>query len=309
MHTKIVSNKVTDTSDTSDTSELSATAPPVLEPVESSTAVDSSNLAITYEPRKQYELYINEIRTDPNQPRKVFDEVEVQELTVSVKRFGVLQPVLFTMKDGELVLVAGERRYQASKIAGIETIPGIYIDGSDNAEIALVENLQRVDLTPIEEAEALERLKVEKNYTNVELADVIGKAQSTISEILTLNKLPDEHRNNHRGDRNVSRRKLLELAKAVNKKGFQKLYDKLLNNASRDELRASRTPRTKAEPEVLLKKAIDGLTAMLQSVNTAEIDVAQIPVLVGSLELLTLEVNRITEVLWQVMPKSSARRM
>jgi len=257
MHTKKVSNKVTDTA------ELNTTAPPVLEPVESSTAVDSSNLVTTYIPRKQYDLEISKINTDPNQPRQVFDNEDIQELAESIEKYGVLQPVLFTMKDGELVLVAGERRFKASIKAGIDTIPGIYIDGFDNAEIALVENLLRVDLTPIEEAEALERLKVEKNYTNVELADVIGKAQSTISEILKLNQLPKKLRDEYRGDRNVSRRKWLELAKSDDPKEIRKMYEKLLRNATRDELRAGRaTPRVKDEPETILKKAIGGFMTM-----------------------------------------------
>lgn len=266
----------------------------VAEQLESSsthTSSTSTSPKREYKPRKQYKLDLSSINTDPSQPRKEFDEVDLHELAESIGKYGVLQPVLFTEKDdGKIVLVCGERRFQASIIAKKETIPGIYITGDDTAEIALVENLLRVDLTPIEEAEALKRLQDEKKYSNVELAAVIGKSQSSMSEILKLNKLPQELRDKYRGDRTVSRRKWLEVAKSDDPKEIMKQFKKLLNNATRDELRTARAKSTK-KPEEVLKTAIDRLTALLKSVNLKELELENRNFLVENLEFLVLEIN------------------
>jgi ParB family chromosome partitioning protein len=134
--------------------------------------------SIKYEARQLYEIDIKELHPDPNQPRKYFDESELNDLSGSIKKHGVLQPILFRKaEDGKLTIVSGERRYQASLLAKEKTIPGIFID-SNATEIALIENMLRVDLTPIEEAEGLHRLKTDAKYNNKELSAVIGKAEA-----------------------------------------------------------------------------------------------------------------------------------
>jgi len=138
-----------------------------------------------------YEIKVTDLQTDPNQPRKYFDPEGQQDLVNSFQKQGVLQPILFREDQGNLFIVAGERRLQAAKEAKLETIPAILVEGN-YSEIALVENLLREDLTAIELAEALDRIMKEHDYTQEQLTGIIGKAKSTVSEILSLNSLPDE---------------------------------------------------------------------------------------------------------------------
>lgn len=144
---------------------------------------------------------------DPDQPRKFFDEQALAELRVSIVSHGVLQPILVREAGGgKFHIVSGERRYQASRQAGLATIPAIITDG-EPAEIAIIENLLRENLTAIEEAEAIERLRSLHDYRLSDLSAIIGKAESTISEILSLNRLPaevkDDCRNNPKAVRSI----------------------------------------------------------------------------------------------------------
>ena len=119
-----------------------------------------------YEARTLYQVPIERVREDPNQPRKSFDAQGLEEMVASVSKHGIIQPVIFRRgPDGTAIVVAGERRVAAAQQVGLTEIPGVFIDGNA-AEIALVENLQRQDLTPVEEAEALQRLKEEQQYTH-----------------------------------------------------------------------------------------------------------------------------------------------
>ena len=105
-------------------------------------------------------LSINEIEPNPDQPRNQFDEDSLQELADSIQQYGVLQPLIVQKKDGYYVIIAGERRWSAAKIAGVDKVPVIVRDFDENeiVEIALIENIQRDDLSPIEEALAYQRL-------------------------------------------------------------------------------------------------------------------------------------------------------
>lgn len=163
---------------------------------------------------EMYHLPINTVQTDPNQPRKYFDIDALTELTKSIEQHGVLEPVLFrTDEGGQLLLISGERRLRAARLARCETIPAIYKGSGNPAAIALVENLLRENLTPIEEAEALQRMIDEFNHTQQELADMLGKGRSTIAEILSLNRLPPEIREECRHSATIPRRVLVEIAK------------------------------------------------------------------------------------------------
>ena len=159
-----------------------------------------------------FNIDVSIICTDPDQPRKHFDPASLSELCESIKQKGVLQPVLIRKTDGKIWIVAGERRYRAARMAGLERIPAILTKGIPH-EIALIENLQREDLVPIEEAEALERLAVEYRYTHEDLSQAIGKARSTITEILSLNKLPESIKSECRSANGYPRRLLVEIAK------------------------------------------------------------------------------------------------
>ena len=133
-----------------------------------------------YEARTLYQVPIDRVLPDPNQPRKSFDAQALEEMVASVAKHGIIQPVIFRRgPDGTAIVVAGERRAAAARQVGLTEIPGIFIDGNA-AEIALVENLQRQDLTPIEEAEGLQALMTEQKYTQEQLGGIIGKAQNTL---------------------------------------------------------------------------------------------------------------------------------
>jgi ParB family chromosome partitioning protein len=141
------------------------------------------------------ELPIDELRPNPYQPRKVFDEVKLQELADSIREHGVFQPIIVkksAIKGYEII--AGERRVKACKIAGLEKIPAIIREFSDQQmmEIALLENLQRENLNSIEEAMAYRNLLEAMNITQEELANRLGKSRSHITNMLGLLNLPEE---------------------------------------------------------------------------------------------------------------------
>ncbi|HHW54972.1 MAG: nucleoid occlusion protein [bacterium] len=137
------------------------------------------------------ELPLNDIRPNPYQPRRQFSEGELAELADSIRRYGVLQPIVVRSGDEGLELVAGERRLRACKMLGLDTIPAVVRDLSDEdlAVLALVENLQREDLHFLEEAQGYQRLLEEFGLTQEELAKRIGKSQSTIANKIRLLKL------------------------------------------------------------------------------------------------------------------------
>lgn len=140
------------------------------------------------------ELPIKEIRPNPYQPRKEFDENGLKELADSIRENGVFQPILVRKSSLGYELVAGERRLRASKLAGKQEIPAIIVDFDDRQmmEISLLENIQRKDLTPIEEASAYAQLIRKLNYTQDELAKRIGKSRANIANMLRLLNLPEE---------------------------------------------------------------------------------------------------------------------
>lgn len=140
-------------------------------------------------------LPIDQIHADRANPRKSFDEAELEELAVSLKQQGVLQPVLVRRDPkGGYRLIAGERRWRAAQKAGLHEVPAIVREASDAEayELALVENIQRADLNPLEEAEAFRRLVEERRMTQEQVADRVGKDRSTVANALRLLTLPNE---------------------------------------------------------------------------------------------------------------------
>lgn len=147
-------------------------------------------------------LSINEIQRNEDQPRKTFDEGALQELSDSITQHGVLQPLLVRpLPQGGYQLVAGERRWRASRMAGLKEVPVVIRELSDveTMEIAIIENLQREDLNPIEEAEGLQALIDRCGFTQEEVAVSVGKSRPAIANALRLLKLPQEVRDMTRG--------------------------------------------------------------------------------------------------------------
>ncbi len=139
-------------------------------------------------------LPIEQIHADRANPRKDFDEAALEELAVSLKNQGVLQPVLVRRDGKGYRLIAGERRWRAAQRAGLTELPAIIREASDAEayELALVENIQRADLNPLEEAEAFRRLIEERKLTQEQAADRVGKDRSTVANALRLLALPNE---------------------------------------------------------------------------------------------------------------------
>lgn len=140
-------------------------------------------------------LAIDQIHADRANPRKSFDEAELEELAVSLKHQGILQPLLVRRDSrGGYRLIAGERRWRAAQRAGLAEVPVIVREASDAEayELALVENIQRSDLNPLEEAEAFKRLLEERRLTQEQIADRVGKDRSTVANALRLLQLPNE---------------------------------------------------------------------------------------------------------------------
>jgi ParB family transcriptional regulator, chromosome partitioning protein len=143
-----------------------------------------------------FECDISAIFPNKNQPRNHFDKESIEELADSIREHGIIQPLIVSPseKEDEYNLVAGERRLRASKIIGLEKVPVVIrkVDNEDNLlELALIENIQRTDLNPIEEAEAYNKLIEKFNYTQEEAAKKLGKKRSTITNTLRLLNLPD----------------------------------------------------------------------------------------------------------------------
>lgn len=134
---------------------------------------------------------IREVQPCSEQPRKYFDEEKLAELSLSIKTRGLLQPLVVRRVGDHYELLAGERRFRAAQLAGIDRLPALIREGDDPLEIALIENIQREDLSPLEEAEALAQLIERHGYSHREVGELLGKSRPYVSNMLALTRLPD----------------------------------------------------------------------------------------------------------------------
>lgn len=238
-----------------------------------------------YEKGQLYQLDLKDLYPDPEQPRKFFDEQALAELQASLVSHGVLQPILVRQGEGgAFYIVSGERRYQASKNAGFTTIPAI-ITAGEPTEIAIVENLLRENLTAIEEAEAIERLRTLHNYGLVELSQTLGKSDSTISEILTLNKLPVDVKDDCRNDPKAMRSILSIIARQKTPEKMISLYAKYKENGlTRGEIRKQTAPKAVRKP--LAAADVAAWAERLDTIIIAAMSVAEKNALRQEVELL-----------------------
>lgn len=154
------------------------------------------NALLTPEDRIE-KIAISDLLASPYQPRKHFDDASLRELAESIKRHGVVQPLVVTpVKDGKYTLIAGERRWRASELAGLKTVPAITRSSEEleQLELALIENVQRVDLSPLEQAVSIERLHVQFSLSYDSIAQRLGKAPSTVNNTVRLLQLPEAAR-------------------------------------------------------------------------------------------------------------------
>jgi ParB family chromosome partitioning protein len=140
------------------------------------------------------EIPVESIKPNPYQPRRNFDEEKLKEMAVTIKERGILEPLLVRKSAGGYELISGERRLRAAKIAGLKKVPCVIktINDDEALEIALIENLQREDLNPVEEARAYKVLKDRFGMTQEEIAEKVGKDRATVANKMRLLKLPDE---------------------------------------------------------------------------------------------------------------------
>ncbi len=214
------------------------------------------------------QIEVAEILPDPHQPRQSFDEEKLQELAASIKVLGVLEPVLIRCGDqGEIFLVAGERRWRAAQLAGREEIPCLVCDGNPD-EVSLIENLHREDLKPMEEAEAYARLVEKYQYTHRQLAAVVHKDRSTVSSILTLNRLPEVVKQDCRKDGTLSRGALLEIARQADEPTMLALYKRVRKKSlTYYQVRATARKKkaaSKGQALALARKHAAGLQRVLE---------------------------------------------
>ena len=135
---------------------------------------------------------LDAVEPNPQQPRKHFAEQKLVELAASILERGLIQPIVVRRHGEGYQLLAGERRFRAARLAGLDRLPAVVRDGGDALEIALIENLQREDLAPLEEAEALAALIERHAYSHREIADLLGKSRPYVSNTLSLVRLPDQ---------------------------------------------------------------------------------------------------------------------
>ncbi len=234
-------------------------------------------MTATYEKGKLYQLDLSQLQADPNQPRKYMDPQTLQDLAASIAQHGVLMPILFRaapnpahpepVEGCPLLIVAGERRVEASKKAGLTTIPAILVEDKFS-EIALVENLLRQDLTAVEEAEALDRLMKEESYTQEQLGGIIGKARTTVTDILTLTRLPQEIRDECRGNTAVTRKTLIAIARKKQDRGMVTAWNKVKEKLAKEAAGGQRKVRTTPTPAAH-RDWVDKTNAKLTTIDPA----------------------------------------
>ena len=186
---------------------------------------------LTQTPKEEIiNVKIADLRSNPYQPRQVFDQQALQELADSIKEHGVFQPIIIKKSIKGYEIIAGERRVKASQMAGLEEIPAIVRDFTDEEmmEIALLENLQRENLNPIEESRAYNKLIEALNITQEELARKLGKSRSYITNMIGLQNLPDSIQTMIR-DKKMSMGHARVLSKLENENQQQELAEKVVN--------------------------------------------------------------------------------
>lgn len=194
---------------------------------------------------------VDKIRPNPDQPRKIFGDL--RELTESIKEKGVLEPLLvrFMPRDDSYHIISGERRYHASRAAGLREVPCIekIADDAETLEIALIENLQRKDLSPFEEADGLQRLAEHFDYTHDDIAKKIAKARSSVTETMSLRVIPVELRKLCIERGVISKSLLLQIARQPNEKKMLEAIQHIAQaGLTRDQARRVRQDEKNSGP-------------------------------------------------------------
>lgn len=197
-------------------------------------------------------IRVDQIRPNPEQPRKALGDL--RELTESIREKGVLEPLLvrFLPREDCYYIISGERRYHAARAAGLNEVPAIekMADDAETLEIALIENMQRKDLTPFEEADGLHQLAEKFDYTHEDVAKKIGRSRSSVSETLMLRNIPEAIRKKCIEHGVLSKSVLLQIAKQPNEKKMLEMLARILHGGlTRDEARKERAEEKGGGPQ------------------------------------------------------------
>lgn len=218
------------------------------------------------------QIDIEKIKANENQPRKVFDDEKIAELASSIKENGLIQPIVVRKYNRNYQIIAGERRYRACKLAGLKTVPCIIkdIDDKQMDTYAIIENIQREDLTPIEEANAYKTLIDTYGMSQTELANKVGKKQSTVANKLRLLKLSDEVKNALKSKQITERhaRAMLSLQPDKQEEVLQEVIGKSLNVKQTESL-ISKPPKTKKKNKGAVKAVSRNFKIAINTINQA----------------------------------------
>jgi ParB family chromosome partitioning protein len=196
-------------------------------------------------------LPVEKVRPNPDQPRKALGDL--RDLTESIREKGILEPLLvrYLPREDTYYIISGERRYHAARAAGLVEVPCIekIADDAETLELALIENLQRKDLSPFEEADGLNRLAEQFDYTHEDIARKIGKARSSVTETLSLRNIPDGLRKKCLDKGILSKSLLLEVARQPTERKMQESIERIVRGGlTRDEARRERRDEKTAGP-------------------------------------------------------------
>ncbi len=229
------------------------------------------------------EIDLDRLTPNPDQPRKWFDEATLQELAASIEKHGLIQPIIVKeAEEDKFIVVAGERRYRAHKLLGRATIAAIITQGNRD-EIALIENLQREDLNPIEAAEALALMMERHHYSQDDLGRTIGKNRVTVNELLRLNTLPQKIKEECRTSDTLRKSVLIELARLDDESVQLQLWEEIKQGrpatvrAARERKTAQRIPKPRVEKAVQNgQRFILALKSLVNEEPLTEIDYQQL---------------------------------
>ena len=241
-------------------------------------------------------LYLDDIIPNRFQPREIFDEKALKELAVSIKEHGVIQPIIVSSVNGKYEIIAGERRYKASALAGMTKIPAIIrnLDDKESSKVALLENLQRKNLNPIEEARTYQKILEIDQMTQDELAKTMGKSQSAIANKLRLLALPDEIQDALLKEQISERhaRTLLNISDPTEQKNMLKkvISNKMTVRALEEEISKMNPPKAEtSEPMTIPEVSPDGILSRNNLIN-------EVPITPTSVDLPTSESEKYGEV-------------
>jgi ParB family chromosome partitioning protein len=200
-------------------------------------------------------ISMEEIEPNPNQPRQQMGDLS--ELTASIREKGILEPLIVRRHEGHYQIISGERRYQAALQAGLNEVPCVErdVDDSETIELALVENIQRKDLTPFEEAEAFSQLISNHSYTHEALSRRIGKSRTSVTETLTLNSMPEDIKNLCRLADISSKSLLLQIVRQESPEKMAALIERVSQQQlTREQARKVTKPKGRGRPRSFVFK-------------------------------------------------------